>query len=74
MTKYAPEPKTYGECKLPITPANDPDIDRNSGLRFGNFPVYELMLELILILMKPSGFYKLFVGVHIWLRFFQRNS
>ena len=41
IDKYAPEPKTFGECKLPITPANDPDIDRNSGLRFGNFPVYK---------------------------------
>ena len=29
------EPKPYGDCKLPITPAADPDIDRNSGLRFG---------------------------------------
>ncbi len=35
IDKNAPEPKAFGECKLPIYPANDPDIDKNSGLRFG---------------------------------------
>ena len=31
-----PAPEIYGECKLPISPAVDPDIDQQSGLRFGN--------------------------------------
>ncbi len=42
ISQSVPEPKTYGDCKLPITPANDPDIDRNSGLRFGKLNVEKL--------------------------------
>ena len=30
-----PAPEVYGECKLPITPARDTEVTRQSGLRFG---------------------------------------
>ena len=31
----SPAPQIYGECKLPLTPAQDEDLDQTSGLRFG---------------------------------------
>ncbi len=31
----APAPDKYGDCKLPLAPAPDPDVGRTSGLRFG---------------------------------------
>lgn len=33
--KGVPPPETYGECNLPVAPALDPDVDKMSGLRFG---------------------------------------
>ena len=34
-----PPPEIYGQCKLPVNPAQDEDIDQSSGLRFGKHNV-----------------------------------
>ncbi len=30
-----PAPEVYGQCRLPLTPSPDPDVNRQSGMRFG---------------------------------------
>ena len=35
ITEPPPTSDRYGECLLPVTPARDPDLSSQSGLRFG---------------------------------------
>jgi hypothetical protein len=49
------EPKPYGDCKLPITPAADPDIDRNSGLRFGKKQFFITLIGVIKFVTNYVG-------------------
>jgi len=49
-------PTTFGQCKLPLTPASDRDVDRNSGLRFGTQRETYLEFDRRLKIVKRSEF------------------
>ena len=54
----------YGECKLPMVPERDMDIERNSGLRFGTTKSTYLMFDRQLKIRRSSDFHIEFKTTH----------